>query len=129
MLSLARSASLAAAALLAVSAQAADVEQVALRGAPARVAGMWCGAGALSSFTLQIAQRVERFEAQLVRKGRVREITGRIDGALVRTDPQRDETLELLARGNELRIVGATGPLALLQGQFFTRAAGGSCPR
>ena len=35
--------------------------------------------------------------------------------------------MELLAQGNELRIVGATGVLALATGQFFTRAAGGSC--
>jgi hypothetical protein len=35
--------------------------------------------------------------------------------------------MDLLAAGNELRIVGATGKLALTKGQFFTRAAGGSC--
>lgn len=117
----------AVAAVLALPAHAADADQVALRGAPEKVAGLWCGAGALSSFSLQIAQQFERFEARLVRKGKVREITGRIEGALVRTDPQRNETMELLARGDELRIVAATGVLALARGQFFTRAAAGSC--
>jgi hypothetical protein len=35
--------------------------------------------------------------------------------------------MELLAQGNELRIIGASGLLALAKGQFFTRAVGGSC--
>ena len=130
MLYLARLATVSAAVLALAAplgAQASAADQVALRGAPEKVSGLWCGAGALSSFSLQIAQQYERFEAKLVRKGRVREITGRVEGQMVRTDPQRNETMELLARGNELRIVGATGVLALAKGQFFTRAPGGSC--
>lgn len=102
-------------------------EPVLLRNAPAAVGGLWCGAGLLRDFTLEIAQQVQRVEAKLKRRGKVREITGRLDGALLRTDPQRDQTMELLAQGNELRIVGATGALALTKGQFFTRAVGGSC--
>lgn len=101
-------------------------EQVALR-TPATVGGLWCGAGLLHEFSLEIAQQYQQLEARLVRKGKVREITGRVEGARVRTDPQRDHTMELLAQGDELRIVAATGVLALARGQVFTRAAGGSC--
>jgi hypothetical protein len=121
----------AALALAAVTVQASPAEpsqQVALRqGTTANVGGVWCGAGLLRDFTLEIAQHYQNVQGKLVRKSRVREITGHVDGMTVRTDPQRDHTMELLAQGNELRIVGATGVLALAKGQFFTRAAGGSC--
>mgnify|MGYP001627356463 CR=1 FL=1 len=95
--------------------------------APAPMGGLWCGAGLLRDFTLEIAQQYQQVQARLIRRGKVREITGRVDGAMLRTDPLRNETMELLAQGNELRIIGATGMLALAKGQSFTRAAGGSC--
>lgn len=125
---LAFSASLAVAAPSGSPASAPDDNQVALR-TPVTVGGLWCGAGLLRDFTLEIAQQYQQFEAKLVRRGKVRAISGRIEGATVRTDPHRDHTMELLAQGNKLRIVGATGQLALATGQFFTRAAGGSCSR
>lgn len=122
---------LAGAPLLAQSAPSAPgvapAEQVALRGTPTLVGGLWCGAGLLRDFTLEIAQQAQDFQARLIRRGKVREITGRVEGARVRTDPQRNETMELLAEGDQLRIIGATGVLALARGQFFTRAAGASC--
>ena len=126
---LAIAASLIAATLLPLGTQAASpaAEPVALRHAPASVGGLWCGAGLLTGFTLDIAQQSQQFDARLIRKGRVREITGRVEGAMLRTDPQREQTMDLLAAGNELRIVEATGKLALTKGLFFTRAAGGSC--
>ncbi|MDB5900068.1 MAG: hypothetical protein JWP22_2380 [Ramlibacter sp.] len=105
----------------------ADAQAVAARGTPARVGGLWCGIGLLGEFSLEIAQRYHDFEAKLVRKGRVREITGHIEGAKLRTDPQRNETLELEALGDRLRITGGTGPLALARGQSFARATGNSC--
>lgn len=121
-------AALALAAVTAHASPAAPSQQVALRqGTMANVGGVWCGAGLLRDFTLEIAQQYQNVQGKLMRKSRVREITGRVDGMVVRTDPQRDHTMELLAQGNELRIVGATGMLALAKGQFFTRAAGGSC--
>lgn len=100
---------------------------VQVRQDTANVQGTWCGAGLLSGFTLQIAQQLQNFEARLVRKTRVREVTGHIEGTILKVDPQRDHTMELLAQGNELRIIGATGVLAMARGQFFTRALGGSC--
>jgi hypothetical protein len=95
--------------------------------APVMVAGLWCGSGLLRSYMLEIAQEYQRVEARLIRRGRVHELTGRMEGPVLRADPQRDHTMELLAQGNELRIIGASGVLALAQGQFFTRAVGGSC--
>lgn len=127
---LAIAAALSAASLFSLAAQPAPVsaEPVAMRHAPAHVGGLWCGAGLLTGFYLEIAQQYQQFEAKLIRHGRVRrEITGHMEGATMRTDPQRDHTMELLAAGNELRIIDGTGQLALAKGQFFTRAVGGSC--
>lgn len=118
---------LASAPLLAKAVPALPTEQVVLRSAPAIVDGLWCGAGLLRDFTLEIAQQTQNVHARLIRRGKVREITGRVEGARVRTDPQRNQTMELLADGNELRITAATGALALTTGQFFTRATGASC--
>lgn len=133
MLYLARPA-VAAAALLSLACGAtatrpsAPAEAVAVRQPGfAIVDGLWCGAGLLREFTLEIAQQYQNVQARLVRKGRVRELTGHVEGSLVKADPQRDHTMELLAQGNELRIVAGTGMLALAKGQAFTRAVGGSC--
>jgi hypothetical protein len=118
-------------ALLAISTPAhaeTASEQVAVRqGGTADVGGVWCGAGLLSEFTLEIVQELQAVQGRLTRKARVREITGHVEGTLVKTDPQRNESMELLAEDNTLRIVEATGVLALARGQSFTRAAGGSC--
>jgi hypothetical protein len=103
-------------------------EQVSLRKAEiASVGGLWCGAGLLHEFRLEIAQQSADVQGRLVRKQRVREITGKVEGTRVKVDPQRDHTMELLADGDELRIVSASGVLALATGQSFTRAVGGSC--
>jgi hypothetical protein len=95
--------------------------------APVMVAGLWCGAGLLHSYVLDIAQEYQRVEARLMRRERVYQLTGRMEGPVLRADPQRDHTMELLAQGNELRIINASGVLVLAKGQFFTRAVGGSC--
>lgn len=100
---------------------------VAGRAAPLDLAGVWCGAGLLHEFTLEIAQQYEDIRARLIRKDKVREITGHIEGRHVRTDPQRDHTMDLLVDGNALRITDATGMLALARGQFFRRSSGPSC--
>jgi hypothetical protein len=108
----------------------APSEQVAVRqGSTANVGGLWCGAGLLNEFTLEIVQQLQAVQGRLARKARVREITGHVEGGLLKTDPQRNESMELLAEGDTLRIVEATGLLALARGQSFTRAAGGSCTR
>ena len=96
---------------------------------PMKIGGLWCGVGLLHEFRLEMAQQFNLLEARLVRKHRVRQITGRIDGNTVLTDPQRNQTLELQALGNELRVTAGTGPLAILKGQAFTRATADSCTR
>jgi hypothetical protein len=102
-------------------------ESVTSRGTPVTVAGLWCGAGLLHSYALEIAQQYQEVQAKLTKRNRQYQLTGRMDGPILRADPQRDQTMELLADGNELRIIGASGVLALARGQFFTRAVGGSC--
>ena len=99
----------------------------ALASAPVHVDGTWCGIGLLHEFTLQIDQQYQAFEARLSRKGRIREITGQIDGTTLVTDPQRDVVLVLKAIDNQLRITHGTGQFALAQGQGFARAHGNSC--
>jgi hypothetical protein len=107
-------------------AAASGAESVPTR-APVMVSGLWCGAGLLHKYALEIAQQYSRVEARLIKRDRVHELTGRMDGPVLRADPQRNHTMELLAQGNELRIISASGVLALAKGQFFTRAVGGSC--
>jgi hypothetical protein len=97
------------------------------RGNTAQVDGTWCGIGLLHEFTLQINQQYQAFEARLSRKGKVREITGQIEGSTLITDPQRNVVLVLKAIDDELRITQGTGQFALAQGQGFARARGGSC--
>lgn len=100
---------------------------LAAQAAPAHVAGLWCGAGLLHEFSLEIAQRSESVTGKLVRKNKVREITGRVEGTQVLTDTHRDHSMDLRLDGDALRIVGATGVLSLATGQFFTRAPGATC--
>ena len=94
---------------------------------PARVDGLWCGAGPLREFSIHIAQRFQNFQASIARRGRVRETTGRIEGATLRTAESRHGALVLEAAGNDLRVVGGSGPLAMIRGQSFTRAHGATC--
>jgi hypothetical protein len=122
------SCAVALAAVLAPAAQAADT-QVAALGGPLKVGGLWCGVGLLHEFSLEIAQQFDSIDARLVRKNRVRHITGHIEGDTLRADPQRNHTMELQALGNELRITAGTGVLALARGQSFKRAVGASCAR
>lgn len=94
---------------------------------PAPIGGLWCGVGLLHEFSLEISQQQQQFDARLARKGRVREVTGRIEGSTLRTDPQRNVSLVLQAVGNQLRILDGTGQFALARGQAFARAPGDSC--
>lgn len=126
-------AALVIAACLPLAARASDglaVNVSSVRGGlPVKIGGLWCGVGLLHEFRLEMAQHFNQLEARLVRKNRVRQITGRIEGNTVLTDPQRNHTLELQALGNELRVTAGTGPLAILKGQAFTRAIADSCTR
>jgi len=94
---------------------------------PAQVGGLWCGQGLLKEFTLQIAQRYQEFEGVLTRRNRSRKMSGRVQGATVRTDAHRNGSLVLAVGGNEMRVTGGEGSLALLRGQVFQRTAAPSC--
>ncbi len=96
---------------------------------PAQVQGTWCGAGLLGEFSMTIIQQYQQFTAKLARRDRVRDVTGHIEGATLRTQESRHGALLLEAVGNELRVTGGTGPLAMARGQAFTRSTSGNCPR
>jgi SAM-dependent methyltransferase len=56
---------------------------------PAQVAGLWCGAGALHDFSLRLKQQHQEVEGELVRRGRARNIEGRLEGNVLRTQSTR----------------------------------------
>jgi hypothetical protein len=127
MLSFLRSATAVLAVSCAAVLPAAAQTTVSSRGAPASIGGLWCGAGLLHRYILDISQQYQSVRARLIRGDRVHELTGHMEGRVLRADPQRNHTMDLLADGDELRIIDASGILALTKGQFFTRASSGSC--
>ncbi|RYZ00273.1 MAG: class I SAM-dependent methyltransferase [Comamonadaceae bacterium] len=94
---------------------------------PARVDGLWCGSGVARASSLQVTQRFQDFQARIVAPGGMRELAGRIRGTQLQAGPA-GEALSLEASGDTLRVSGASGPLASLQGQAFSRARSGACP-
>jgi hypothetical protein len=103
-----------------------------LAAGPARaadgVAGLWCGTGLLHEFSLDLTQpSPEEVSGTLSRKARKRELHGRLEGNILRTQSTKIGSLVLKIDGGELRIVGGDGPLALAQGMVFTRARGSAC--
>ncbi|TFZ00349.1 hypothetical protein [Ramlibacter humi] len=89
--------------------------------------GLWCGAGPLREFSLRLRQSNEDVEGELARKDRVRTIEGRVDGNVLRTQATKVGSLVLEKRGEELKVTGAEGALALVRGTSFRRAEGASC--
>ncbi|HYF19110.1 MAG TPA: methyltransferase domain-containing protein [Ramlibacter sp.] len=94
---------------------------------PARVDGLWCGAGALREFSLKLNQKHQEVQGELTRRGRARSIEGRIEGNVVRTQETRVGSLVLEKTGEELKVTGGEGALALARGTSFRRAAGDTC--
>jgi SAM-dependent methyltransferase len=94
---------------------------------PAQVAGLWCGSGPLRGFSLQLAQRFQEVEGTLTRRDRVRTIEGQMQGARLQTQSTRHGSLQLERAGEELRVSGGDGALALAQGTSFRRASGDAC--
>jgi hypothetical protein len=124
-----------AAALALASAQA----QPALQPAPSIAAaavrptavaefdGLWCGTGLLHEFSLRLRQQREDVLGTLVRRDRVREIEGRVEGAVLHTQSTKIGSLVLERAGDELRITGGDGVIALVRGARFQRAPGDAC--
>ncbi|MEY4653831.1 MAG: hypothetical protein RI884_2412 [Pseudomonadota bacterium] len=94
---------------------------------PARIDGLWCGAGSLRDFSLRVTQRYQEVKATLTRGERVREIQGQMAGAVLRTQPTRHGALELTQEGAQLRVTGGEGTLAMARGASFARATGAAC--
>ncbi len=91
--------------------------------------GLWCGTGLLHEFRLKLVPGDDRGEVDgvLARKDRTRRLHGSIDGSTLRTQATKYGALVLTLAGNELRITGGDGPLALAQGTSFRRASGEAC--
>ncbi len=94
---------------------------------PARIEGLWCGAGALRDFSLRVNQRYQEVQATLTRGDRVRGIQGRMAGPVLRTQATRHGSLELTQEGALLRVSGGEGTLAMARGASFARASGPVC--
>lgn len=94
---------------------------------PEHFDGLWCGTGLLHEFSLRLAQEHQLVHGTLVRRDRVREIEGRIEGATLRTQSTRIGSLVLERAGNELRVAGGEGPIALARGATFRLAGGTGC--
>jgi hypothetical protein len=89
--------------------------------------GLWCGTGLLHEFSLRLTQEQQDVQGTLVRRDRVREIEGRVDGARLRTQSTKIGSLVLECAGDELRITGGDGVIALARGATFQRASGAAC--
>jgi SAM-dependent methyltransferase len=94
---------------------------------PALFDGLWCGTGLIHEFSLQLSQEHQQVQGKLARRDRVRVIEGRIEGATLHTQATRIGSLVLERSGDELRVTGGDGPLALAQGATFQRANGAGC--
>jgi len=96
---------------------------------PAKVAGLWCGAGLLraAGVALSLTQQFQEVQGTLTRRARKRELTGRLDGNLMRADGGSAGELTLEHHDGRLRLVSAAGPLALARGAEFVRSPSGSC--
>ena len=95
---------------------------------PARVEGLWCGAGPLRGARLQLSQRYQEFEGTLHHRERSRVLQGRIDGRTLRTaGGGAGGGLVLEFHEGQLRILQAAGALAPVPGRSFIRADGPHC--
>ncbi|TFZ02365.1 class I SAM-dependent methyltransferase [Ramlibacter henchirensis] len=101
--------------------------QVHLWVVPAQVQGLWCGTGPLREFSLRLNQHHQDVEGELLRKGRSRTITGKVEGNVLRTQETRVGVLVLEKQGEELKVTEGDGPLALARGTSFRRGGNGSC--
>jgi len=97
------------------------------RQSSSKVDGLWCGSGLLHEFSLRLAQQQHDVNGTLVRRDRVRELTGRIDGNVLRTQTTKVGALVLEVEGDAMRVIDGEGQLALVRGMSFNRVRGSSC--
>lgn len=110
----------------AAAASQADAPVASVASARA-VNGLWCGSGPLHEFSLRLTQRQQDVEGELVRHGKARTIEGRIDGNVLRTQSTKVGALVLEHKGDELKVTGGDGIIALARGQVFRRTDTGTC--
>lgn len=89
--------------------------------------GLWCGIGLLHEFSLHLSQQQHDVQGTLVRRERRRELEGRVDGGTLHTQATKHGSLVLERAGNELRVTGGDGLLAMVRGAAFQRASGAAC--
>ncbi len=94
---------------------------------PAQVAGLWCGAGPLGSYSLRLTQNFQEVTGTLQRRERSWPITGRMKGPTLATEETAVGSLVLERDGQALRLTGGKGPVALARGTSFTAAQGSDC--
>lgn len=113
--------------LAAVSAPQAQSARTG-RGAPvAAFDGLWCGTGLLHEFSLRLFQQQQNVQGTLVRHERRRDLEGRVEGASLLTQSTKHGSLVLERAGDELRVTGGDGLLAMARGATFQRASGAAC--
>ena len=89
---------------------------------PARVEGVWCGAGKARGKRLEIRQAFQKFEARLGPEPQAA-FEGRIEGAALRATSGIAFTYD----GQSLHNTHASGPLAAIHGANFRPLRGNSC--
>ena len=102
---------------------------------PAQVAGLWCGAAGLRSFSIELTQSFQSFQGTLRRhvggqiggQTQARELAGRITGPVLQANNGSAALLTIKLDGDALRITGAQSSLSALRGLSLRRAAGGRC--
>ncbi len=94
---------------------------------PANVEGLWCGEGLLRAIQIELDQSFQHFSGVVTRGGRSRPIEGTIAGSHLQPSSGSASQIGLQVDGETLRIVSASGDLALLQGASFKRTAAASC--
>jgi hypothetical protein len=116
--------------VLPVPDQQPDLDKLSRRNplaAPPRFDGLWCGTGLLHEFSLRLTQQHQQAHGTLVRRDRVREIEGRIEGEVLHTQNTKIGSLELKRLGNELRVTGGEGIIALARGATFQLTTADRC--
>ena len=98
---------------------------------PAQIAGLWCGAAGLRSFSIELTQSFQSFQGTLRRhvggQAQARDLAGRITGPVLQANNGSAALLTIKLDGDALRIIGAQSSLSALRGLSLRRAADGRC--
>ena len=98
---------------------------------PAQIAGLWCGAAGLRSFSIELTQSFQSFQGTLRRhvggQAQARDLAGRITGPVLQANNGSAALLTIKLDGDALRITGAQSSLSALRGLSLRRVADGRC--